>query len=216
MVILKKIVKITLAIMIISTFIMTQNTHGLFGVAEGDKIGFKILASDISFEFGTLGESYSGFIVNQTVIEVGTSFDLLIEEITPTSLTWNSTIEGNDLQGTCSTDFDTSIISDIFCGYHFSMMIDFNIIYTSGITNLEHLDLLYIPPFINIAPVTWALFEDMITGMDSAFGGNPNIQYDGSNFMEFLDTYKWYFIGGAGGLFILVITFTIIIKVRKR
>ena len=42
------------------------------------------------------------------------------------------------------------------------------------------------------------------------------IQTDQSNFVEFLDEYKWYFIGGGGGLIVLIIGFTIIIRVRKR
>ncbi|MBK5114682.1 MAG: hypothetical protein JJE41_13750 [Candidatus Heimdallarchaeota archaeon] len=89
---MKKIMKISLVILIVSSFIFAQNTQGNFIVSVGDQVKFKMLESEISVEFGNLAESFPGFLVNSTVVDVGTSFKLNVEEITLTELDWNTTI----------------------------------------------------------------------------------------------------------------------------
>ncbi|MHA2358311.1 MAG: GGIII-like transmembrane region-containing protein, partial [Candidatus Heimdallarchaeaceae archaeon] len=68
------------------------------------------------------------------------------------------------------------------------------------------------------------LEADSHTVMNGSYGGDNyvintdyNVQKtDVSDFMEFLNKNKWYFIGGGGGLVVLILTFAIIIRVRKR
>ncbi len=79
---MKKIIKISLVILIVSSFIFAQNTQGNFMVSVGDQVKFKTLESEISVEFGNLADSFPGFLVNDTVIDVGTSYKVNVEEIT--------------------------------------------------------------------------------------------------------------------------------------
>ena len=281
------------------SFLLTQNTQSAFMVSAGDQVKYKVLDSEISVEYGSLAEAFPGFLVNNTLVDLGTSFKLNVEEITATELDWNSTIGSNTMFGTCPLDF-TMVYSDIamfLTGYNLMMLYDLAVVHTSGEIEAEYLEPFIFPPFVDTAPITWTMCEaivtdqetllssifmmvpeinsdatfsdandtmtlwwyfdftmlmspsplieitvmnditvsyDMTTGIlqevivDFQYNGTYGdvefivemdqhvIQTDQSNFVEFLDEYKWYFIGGGGGLIVLIIGFTIIIRVRKR
>lgn len=287
--------KISLVILIVSSFIFAQNTQGNFIVSVGDQVKFKMLESEISVEFGNLAESFPGFLVNSTVVDVGTSFKLNVEEITLTELDWNTTIGSNTEFGTCPLAFPYTTLLMFLAGQDLSMLYDLATIYSSGVIEEKHLDLFYLEPFVDVAPITWTSFEtivtdqttlldsifpfpftsnatysddnntmtiwwyfdlyilfspsplseitfmndvtftyDMTTGvlqevlLDYQYNGTyldfefmiemdqHVIQTDQSDFVEFLDEYKWYFVGGGSGLIALILTISIIARVRKR
>ncbi|MCE7746667.1 MAG: hypothetical protein GPJ52_16185 [Candidatus Heimdallarchaeota archaeon] len=295
---MKRIIKISFVIFIISSFLLAQNTQSVFNVSVGDQVKFKVLDSEISLEFGSLAEAFPGFLVNNTLVDIGTSFKLNVEEITASELNWNSTIGSNTMFGTCPLDISVvySEIIYLLTGYNFMMLYDMSVIHSTGEIDAEYLDLFYFPPFVNTAPVTWTMFEtlvtdqesllnsififapeinsdatfsdandimtiwwyfdftiqmspsplvevtlmnditftyDMLTGIlqetkiDLQYNGTYDseffvemdqhvIQSDQSDFVEFLDEYKWYFVGGGGGLIVLIVGFAIIIRVIKR
>ena len=295
---MKRIIKISFVVLIISSFLLAQNTQSVFNVSVGDQVKFKALNSEISVEFGSLAEAFPGFLVNNTLVDIGTSFILNVEEITATELNWNSTIGSNTMFGTCPLDISLAYSDIIFflTGYSFMMLYDMAVIHSTGEIDTEYLDLFYLPPFVNTAPVTWTMFEalvtdqdtllnsififapeinsdatfsdandtmtiwwyfdftvlmspsplvevtlmnditftyDMLTGIlqevkiDLQYNGTYDseflvemdqhvIQSDQSDFVEFLNEYKWYFIGGGGGLIVLIVGFAIIIRVIKR
>ncbi|MHA1123004.1 MAG: choice-of-anchor S family protein [Candidatus Heimdallarchaeota archaeon] len=296
---MKKIIKISFVILIMSSFLLAQNTQGAFMVSVGDQVKFKLLDSEISVEFGSLAEAFPGFLVNNTLVDIGTSFKLNVEEITATELDWNSTIGTNTMFGTCPLDISVaySDIAMLLTGYNLMMLYDPMDIYTTGEIDAEYLDIFMFPPFVDTAPITWTMFETIITDQSSFLGSifpfapeinsdatfsdandtmsawwyfdftvlmSPSplmeitvmnditfsyemttgilqeviidfqyngtmdtseftvemdqhlIQSDQSDFVEFLDDYKWYFIGGGGGLIVLIFGFAIIIRVIKR
>lgn len=293
--ILKKIMKISLVILIVSSFIIAQNTQGNFMVSVGDQVKFKMLESEISVEFGNLADSFPGFLVNNTVIDVGTSFKVNVEVITLTELFWNTTIGSNTEFGTSPVAYPDSILSMFLAGQDSTFIFDLSGYYSSGVIPEKHLDLFYLEPFVDAAPITWTSFETLVTDQttfldlifpypytsDATYNDDNNtmtiwwfydlsvllspsplleisiindvtfsydmttgvlqevlldfqyngtymdfefmneidqhlIQTDQSDFVEFLDEYKWYFVGGGGGLIALILAFTIIARVRKR
>lgn len=285
--------KISLVILILGSFIFAQNTQGNFMVSVGDQVKFKMLDSEISVEFGNLADSFPGFLVDDTVIDVGTSFKVNVEEITLTELDWNTTIGSNTEFGTCPVAFSTSLLM-FLAGQDSTFTFDLPTIYSSGVIPEKHLDLFYLEPFVDVAPAIWTQFEDMVTDQttlldlifpypytsDATYSDDNNtmtiwwyfdltvllspdplleisiindvqfsydmttgvlqevlldfqyngtymdfefmneidqhlIQTDQSDFVEFLDEYKWYFVGGGSGLIALSLIFTII-RVRKK
>ncbi|MBK5115034.1 MAG: hypothetical protein KGD59_14020 [Candidatus Heimdallarchaeota archaeon] len=296
---MKKIMKISFVILIISSFLLARNTQSAFNVSVGDQVKFKVLDSEISVEFGSLAESFSGFLVNNTLVDIGTSFKLNVEEITASELDWNSTIGSNTMFGTCPLDISSAYteIAMFLTGYSLMMTYDIMVIYSSGEIDAEYLDPFAFPPFVDTAPITWTSFEsivtdqatllssifsfipvinsdatfsdandtmtiwwyfdfymlvspsplmeisvindvtfsyDMITGilqeviLDFQYNGTMDtsefavemnqhvIQTDQSDFVEFLNEYKWYFIGGGGGLVVLIFAIAIVVRVIKR
>jgi len=49
---LKRIIKISLVVLVLGSFILAQNTQGTIQVSVGDQVKFKVLKNEISVEFG--------------------------------------------------------------------------------------------------------------------------------------------------------------------
>ena len=158
MLILKKIIKISLVILIIISFIFAQNTQGNFLVSVGDQYKFKMLESEISVEFGNLADSFPGFLVDGTVVDVGTSFKVNVEEIRLAELDWNTTIGSITEFGTCPLAFSSSLLM-FLVGQDSTFLFDLSGYYSSGVIPEKHLDLFYLEPFVDVAPALWTQFE---------------------------------------------------------
>ena len=148
--------------LIISSFIFAQNTQGNFMVSVGDQYKFKMLESEISVEFGNLADSFPGFLVNNTVVDVGTSFKVNVEEITLTELDWNTTIGSNTEFGACPVAYPDSILTMFLAGQDSTFIFDLSGYYSSGVIAEKHLDLFYLEPFVDVAPAIWTQFEDLV------------------------------------------------------
>ncbi|NHJ47434.1 MAG: hypothetical protein FK733_06585 [Asgard group archaeon] len=292
---MKKIIKLSIVILILGSFILAQNTQGVFGVEVGDQVKFKMLESKISVEFNGTAGSFSGFKADSTIIDVGTSFKVNVESITASELDWNSTIGSVTFDGMCPLALPIMDLMEFLVGYQLAMTYDIMTIYNGGEMTPVYLDVFYFDPFVDTAPMNWDMFEYIVTeqgntlnvfysgitdydatcttennemtfwwyfnfyqqmspdpltemsiinDMTAIYDTTTGVlqeaiidfQYNGtfgavemgleldqhivksdqSDFVEFLDNNKWYFIGGGSGLIVLTLAIVIIVKIKKK
>lgn len=155
--------KAVLVILIICSFIVTQNTQGVFQQAVGDKVAYKIVEAyhDIAVESTTA--KFIGCSNNGTIIAEESTIVAEVIEVTTTDLTWNTTKIKPEMTGKCHSLFFPSIYYNylskayVFLGYK----LDFPTIIGTGVIEPIYFEPFELPLFVDPKPQTWLDFVDI-------------------------------------------------------
>ena len=160
--ILKKIIKISVIIFVLSSFILALNTHGAFGVEVGQVIKYKITKARNTITFEHLEETFAGYMVNDSIYEEDTTVKVTIESITASELKWNATIGGTPITEIVPETFPIQTYRDFLMrGTDLYYDATIGTIYSSG--EIEPLYFDPFPLFMDTASVSWDVLEGFVT-----------------------------------------------------
>ena len=174
--------------------------HGAFQVEAGQKLYYEVTTSSIDVTYDLIQESFVGFDVGGEMFPEGDTITVNITSITASEANWK--ILAGD-------QFETGSVPDVIDYLYLAMLlfqsavdsvdvIDINDLYTGGELTAVYPPPLFVPPIVNVAPVTWDAFEILVTEQEdflnsvmssytiNDFGGS----YDDSNGLM---TFNWWY-----------------------
>ncbi|NHJ39925.1 MAG: hypothetical protein FK731_07815 [Asgard group archaeon] len=174
---MKKILKISIVLLIIGSFFGMQNVQGVFQFEIGDKVAFEIVRAGHDITVSTTADRFIGCSNSGTILDNGTVIVVEVMNVTSTELKWNTTNLSPTIIGTCFDDinemtyinFLTDMIQFISTEFNFGEII------TSGVIDPIYFVPFEVPLFVDPKPETWILFGN-IEGtaeslLASTFGG---------------------------------------------
>ncbi|MHA1762064.1 MAG: choice-of-anchor S family protein [Candidatus Heimdallarchaeota archaeon] len=162
--------KTSIAILIICSFLMTQNTLGVFQMTTGDQVAFKIIEASYDIAVETTADAFIGCDNGGTIIAEGTTVVVEIGNITTTNLEWKTIGITPEITGTCPSDIYVTDFLEFALEVYFALISDIDLmeIINTGIIDPVYFDVFELPLFVDPKPQTWIIFDGLEVDIESA------------------------------------------------
>ncbi|NHJ46362.1 MAG: hypothetical protein FK733_01115 [Asgard group archaeon] len=157
---MKRKVKISLVLLLIcSSFLLAQNTQGVFQLEIGDQVAFQIVAASHEITVSSTSDTFEGCFNDGTIISNGTIIVVEVTNVTTDELKYKTTNITPEITGTYPSDISTTVYFNFLVAvYLFLSDVDFVEIVSSGVIDPVYFNIFELPLFVDPKPQTWLDF----------------------------------------------------------